>query len=169
MEDVGRVDVLQTSEDLVEKVADVVIAQVLSLQQLVEIGLHEDLHDVGVFDYCLDLPQYSLTGCLVLKGQHLLDGHLGVGDCVYSRGRCPAAVDQGGSDLGYVFLYLDLHLNEGVRVETHLGLDVGLESHQERWRRSRGVFHLVDRVGVLTGALMLDLVTLSWAAKLERC
>lgn len=35
MQHIGRVDVLQTSQDLVEEVADVVIAKVLCLQQLV--------------------------------------------------------------------------------------------------------------------------------------
>lgn len=43
---VGRVDVLETSQDLVEEVADVVVAQVLGLQQLVQVRLHQVLHDV---------------------------------------------------------------------------------------------------------------------------
>lgn len=44
---VGRVDVLQASQDLVEEVADVVVAQPLGLQQLVEVRLHQSLHDVA--------------------------------------------------------------------------------------------------------------------------
>lgn len=44
---VGRVDVLQASQDLVEEVADVVVAQLLGLQQLVEVRLHQSLHDVA--------------------------------------------------------------------------------------------------------------------------
>lgn len=44
---VGRVDVLEPSEDLVEEVADVVVAQVLGLQELVEVCLHEILDDVS--------------------------------------------------------------------------------------------------------------------------
>lgn len=47
VQDVGGVDVLEPSEDLVEEVADVVVAQVLSLQELVEVRLHEILDDVS--------------------------------------------------------------------------------------------------------------------------
>ena len=35
-------------EDLVNKVADVVIAELLGLEQLVKVRLHEVLHDVAV-------------------------------------------------------------------------------------------------------------------------
>ena len=48
VEDVGRVDVLESPENLIEEVADVVIAQPLRLEQLVEISLHETLDDVHV-------------------------------------------------------------------------------------------------------------------------
>lgn len=44
---VGWVDVLQASQDLVEEVADVVVAQLLGLQQLVQVRLHQSLHDVA--------------------------------------------------------------------------------------------------------------------------
>lgn len=44
---VGRVNVLEASQDLVEEVAHMVIAQPLSLQQLVEVCLHQSLHDVA--------------------------------------------------------------------------------------------------------------------------
>lgn len=47
MEDVGRVDVFESSQDLVQKVADMVVAQVLSLQELVQVCLHEILHDIS--------------------------------------------------------------------------------------------------------------------------
>ncbi len=47
MENVGRMDVLESTEDLVEEVADVVVAEVLRLQQFVEIGLHQCLDDVA--------------------------------------------------------------------------------------------------------------------------
>lgn len=47
MQHVGRVDVLEASEDLVEEVADVVVAQPLGLQQLVQIRLHQSLNDVA--------------------------------------------------------------------------------------------------------------------------
>lgn len=40
-------DVLQASQDLVEEVADVVVAQLLGLQQLVKVRLHQSLHDVA--------------------------------------------------------------------------------------------------------------------------
>lgn len=40
-------DVLEASQDLVEKVTDVVIAQPLDLQQLVKVRLHQGLHDVA--------------------------------------------------------------------------------------------------------------------------
>ena len=82
-------DVRQASEDLIEEVADVVVAQSLCLQQLVKIGLHETLHDVhvsqAVHTDCpqdvpdvddvlvlepvedLDLPQRPLAVGLMLK------------------------------------------------------------------------------------------------------
>lgn len=44
---VGRVDVLESSQDLVEEIADVVVAQLLALQQLVQVRLHQSLHDVA--------------------------------------------------------------------------------------------------------------------------
>ena len=44
---VGRVDVLEASQDLVEEIADVVVAQPLSLQQLVQVRLHQSLNDVA--------------------------------------------------------------------------------------------------------------------------
>lgn len=44
---VGRVDVLEASQDLVQEVADVVVAQPLALQQLVQVRLHQGLHDVA--------------------------------------------------------------------------------------------------------------------------
>lgn len=47
MENVRRVDVLQTAQDLVQKVTDVVVAQVLRLQQLVQVCLHQVLYDVA--------------------------------------------------------------------------------------------------------------------------
>ena len=47
VEHVGRVDVLEPSEDLVQEVANVVVAQVLGLQQLVQVRLHQILYDVA--------------------------------------------------------------------------------------------------------------------------
>jgi len=44
---VGRVNVLEASQDLVEEIADVVVAQPLGLQQLVQVRLHQGLHDVA--------------------------------------------------------------------------------------------------------------------------
>ena len=40
MQNVRRVNVLQSAEDLVQKVADVVVAEFLGLQQLVKVCLH---------------------------------------------------------------------------------------------------------------------------------
>lgn len=47
MEDIGRVNVLQPTQDLVQKVADVIIAELLGLQQLVQVCLHQVLDDVA--------------------------------------------------------------------------------------------------------------------------
>lgn len=47
MEHVGRVDVLEATEDLVEEIADVVVAQVLGLEQLVQVRLHQILDNVA--------------------------------------------------------------------------------------------------------------------------
>lgn len=100
-------DVLQSSENLVQKVANVIIAQLLRLQQFVEVSLHETLNnvdilhttnvcrtnnvpnvnDVFMFKTCqnFNLPQCSLTVRLVLKGRDLFDGHLLLGDIVKCR------------------------------------------------------------------------------------
>ena len=40
MQHVSRVDVFEPSQDLVEEVADMVVAQMLGLQQLVQVRLH---------------------------------------------------------------------------------------------------------------------------------
>ncbi len=54
---IGRVNVLQPSQDLVQKVADVVIAEMLCLQQFVKVGLHQVLYDVAE----TQLKNYSTT------------------------------------------------------------------------------------------------------------
>ena len=98
MEDIGRVDVLEAPENLIEEVADVVIAQPLRLEQLVEISLHETLDDVHVLHgvhgggpedvtdvnnvFMIEpgqnfyLSQGSLTVGLVFKGTDFLNCHL---------------------------------------------------------------------------------------------
>jgi hypothetical protein len=92
------VDVLETTEDLIEKVADVVVAEPLCLEQLVKVSLHETLDNVnilhGVNAGCsenvsdvdnilmiepgqdLDLSQGSLTIGLMLKRTDFLDRNL---------------------------------------------------------------------------------------------
>jgi hypothetical protein len=45
---IGRVDVFETAEDLVEKVANVLIANGLRFEKLVQVGLHQTLHNVHV-------------------------------------------------------------------------------------------------------------------------
>lgn len=97
-------NVLQSTENLIEKVANVIIAQLLRLQQFVEVRLHEALDNVDILhttNVCrtnnvanvndvlmlktcqnFNLPQCSLTVRLVLKGRDLLDGHLLLGDVV---------------------------------------------------------------------------------------
>ena len=40
MKNVSRVDILESSQDLIEEVTSVVIAEMLGLQQLVEVRLH---------------------------------------------------------------------------------------------------------------------------------
>lgn len=49
MQHVGAVNVFQAPQDLVEEVADVVIAQPLCFQQFVQVRFHQALHDVNVF------------------------------------------------------------------------------------------------------------------------
>ena len=46
MEDIGRVDVLESSQDLVEEVTHMVVAEVLGFEQFVQICLHQSLNDV---------------------------------------------------------------------------------------------------------------------------
>lgn len=55
MQHVSTVDVLETTEDLVGEVADVVVAEVLRLQELIEVGLHQRLNKVDG----LELPYGS--------------------------------------------------------------------------------------------------------------
>ncbi len=54
---IGRVNVLQPSQDLVQKVADMVVAELLCLQQFVKVGLHQVLYDVAE----MQLKNYSTT------------------------------------------------------------------------------------------------------------
>ena len=49
MQHIGRMDVLETPQDLVEEVANVVIAQMLCFQQLVQVSLHQRLHYIAVY------------------------------------------------------------------------------------------------------------------------
>ena len=91
-------NILETSQNLIEKVTDVVVTEALGLQQLVQIRLHEALDYVnilhGVDAGCsqdisdinhifmvepgqnLDFSQSSLTISLVLKWTYFLDGDL---------------------------------------------------------------------------------------------
>ena len=41
-------DVLETTQDLIDKVSYVIIAKPLVLEQLVKVGLHECLYDVDI-------------------------------------------------------------------------------------------------------------------------
>ena len=101
VENIGRVDVLESPENLIKKVADVVITESLGLEQLVEVSLHQALDNVDitqtvdvdwtediayVYDIFvlkpvqdLDLPEGSLAVSLVLKRADLLDGDLALG------------------------------------------------------------------------------------------
>lgn len=47
MEHVGGMDILEAPQDLVEEVADVVVAQLLAFKQLVQVCLHQVLHNVA--------------------------------------------------------------------------------------------------------------------------
>lgn len=46
MENVCTMDVLKPAEDLVGEVADMVVAEVLRLEELVQVRLHQRLHNV---------------------------------------------------------------------------------------------------------------------------
>jgi hypothetical protein len=48
MQNVSRVDVLEAAQDLIQEVADVLVAYGLRLEQFVQIGLHQTLHNVHV-------------------------------------------------------------------------------------------------------------------------
>ena len=47
MEHVGRVDILQAPQDLVQEVAYMVVAQLLAFEQFVQVCLHQVLYDVA--------------------------------------------------------------------------------------------------------------------------
>ena len=71
MENIGGVDVLQSSEYLIEKIANVVVAKTLSFQQLVKICLHETLDDVDITEKVnVDGTEYvtNINNILVLEG-----------------------------------------------------------------------------------------------------
>ena len=48
MEDIGGVNVLKTPQNLVKEVADVLVTQFLGPEQLVQVRLHQGLHNVDV-------------------------------------------------------------------------------------------------------------------------
>uniref|UniRef100_A0A0K8RI04 Putative mitogen-activated protein kinase n=1 Tax=Ixodes ricinus TaxID=34613 RepID=A0A0K8RI04_IXORI len=98
VQNIGRMNVFEAPQDLVEEVADVVVAQLLRLEQLVQVSLHQALHNVDIFHLVdcgcpddvsdvynifvlkpcedLDLPQCPLAVGLVLEWGNLLDGLL---------------------------------------------------------------------------------------------
>lgn len=41
-------DILEASQDLVKEITDVIVAEMLSFQELVEVSLHKILHNVSV-------------------------------------------------------------------------------------------------------------------------
>ena len=47
MKNVGRVDVLEAPQDLVQEVGDVVVAQALCLEHFVQVRIHQCLHYVA--------------------------------------------------------------------------------------------------------------------------
>ena len=77
MQHIGRVDVLESSQDLVEEVANMIIAQVLSFEQFVKVGLHQSLHNVaglesGKIQYFLPSPSlYALLYDIEFKDTRL--------------------------------------------------------------------------------------------------
>ena len=48
VQDISRVDVLEPTQDLVHKIPNMVSAEPLCLEQLVQISLHQSLHHVSV-------------------------------------------------------------------------------------------------------------------------
>lgn len=48
MQNIGRVNILQATQYLVEKVANMFVAQTLCLEQFVQIGFHQALNDIHV-------------------------------------------------------------------------------------------------------------------------
>lgn len=99
-------DILEAPKDLVEEVANVVVAQLLAFEQLVQVCLHQVLHNIDIpHDFqggCpqnvsnannvlmaeaqqdLDLPQCALAVGLMLKGADFLDGHANLARMVIS-------------------------------------------------------------------------------------
>jgi hypothetical protein len=91
------VNVLETAQDLIQKIADVLVADRLSFKQLVQVRLHETLHNVDVFhliyrgrtydvlyvDYILVsksgqnfyFAECALTIRLVLEWRYLFNGN----------------------------------------------------------------------------------------------
>lgn len=66
MQDIGRVNVFQPSQDLVQKVADMVVAELLCLQQFVKIGLHQVLYDIAE----TQLKNYNVTHNITMRYTH---------------------------------------------------------------------------------------------------
>lgn len=48
MQHISRMNVLEAAQDLIEKIAHMLVAYRLRLEQLVQIGLHETLHNVHI-------------------------------------------------------------------------------------------------------------------------
>lgn len=73
MEHISRVDVLEASEDLVEEVANVVVAQVLGLEQLVQVCLHQVLDNVATQSTIKEVSTRPFQTLLILSFFDLLE------------------------------------------------------------------------------------------------
>ena len=111
VENIGEVDVFETSENLVEEIANVVIVESLGLEELVEVFLQETLDNVDILESIdgggpedvpdvddvlvldpvqdLNLSKCPLAVSLMLERADLLDGHLGLTDTVHGRHHHP--------------------------------------------------------------------------------
>ena len=61
MKHIGRVNIFESPQYLIQKVAHMLVADRLCFQQLVQIGLHQTLHNVDIFHLInIGRPNYVL-------------------------------------------------------------------------------------------------------------
>ena len=94
MNDACGVDVLHAPEDLVDEELDVVVAQLLRLHDVVQVGTHQVGHEVHVGELGLvarrreNVEQADNLRSEKVQDQNVKLGAVLISECIRSRGSC---------------------------------------------------------------------------------